>query len=101
MAIFSQNQVRDVMINNYTGTTAGSFDVVVTDNEGGAVGSGDALLFKQLLSNGNYRPGPIIKKDEVKYVSKVTSKVPVPKFAYFTTTPTAAGDEHQAIITEK
>lgn len=103
-----QNQTKDVLVNNVTSAsaTAVGHDVIVTDSTGtkgasvaGSIAAGDALLFKQLLPDGDYRPAVIIKKDQVKYISKTLSKTEAPRSYSFAMATSAVGDLTQAIVT--
>jgi len=93
MALFSQNQVIDVLISNSTN------QVVVSDGTGGTVDAGDSLLFKQLLPDGTYRPTGIFEPKDVKYVSKVIGVTATPSLSFFSMTVDGAGFAHQSVIT--
>lgn len=96
--MFSANKIRVVGVNNYTSTTAASYDVVVTDKNGGAVGAGDSLLFKQLLGDGTYQTLGVIAKDSVTKVTKALKVAAVPGYATVAAINGAVGDLHRIEI---
>lgn len=93
--MFSANKIRVVGVNNYTGTTAASYDLVVTDKNGGTVGANDDLLFKQLLGDGTYQTLGVVKKDSVSKVTKVLKATAVPGYATAQAIAGAIGDLHR------
>ena len=96
--MFSANKISVMGVNNYTGTTAASFDVVVTDQNGGAIGSGDDLLFKQKLSDGTYQNLGLVKYGSVKKVTKKLDATAIPAYADVTVTAGAVGDLYRVEI---
>lgn len=98
MAIFSQNQVRHLMISNSALADAG--EITVVDAKGGSVDAGDALLFRQLLSDGTTQAHEAIALADVKSVTKTVKATAVAGSATFTIDVSAAttGDYHRAEI---
>lgn len=93
--MYSSNKIQLLGVNNYTGTTAASYDIVVTDKTGGAVGAGESLLFKQKLADGSFQTLALIDKAQVKSVSAKAAVTPVPAYATVQAVASATGDLHR------
>lgn len=97
--MYSANKIRVMGVNNYTSTTAGSFDVVVTDKNGSStITSGEDLLFKQKLADGTFQTLGVIKNADFKKATKATAVTAVPAYATVQAIAGAIGDLHRIEI---
>ena len=96
--MYSANKIQLLGVNNYTSTTAASYDIVVTDKTGGAVGAGESLLFKQKLADGTFQTLALIDKAQVKSVSAKAAVTSVPAYATVQAATSATSDLHRIEI---